>query len=31
VLGNTACAVAAYRIAREGGAEIILPWEEGFV
>jgi len=30
-LYTMACAVAAYRIAREGGAEIILPWEEGFV
>jgi hypothetical protein len=31
VLGNTTCAVAAYRIAKEGGAVVTLPWEEGFV
>jgi len=31
VLGNTACALAAYRIAKEGGAMVTLPWEEGFV
>ena len=31
VLGNTTVAIAAYRIAIEGGAVNTLPWEEGFV
>ncbi len=31
VLGNTTIAIAAYRIAIEGGAKNTLPWEEGFV
>ena len=31
VLGNTTVAIAAYRIAIEGGAVNTLPWEDGFV
>ena len=31
VIGNATCAFAAYRIAKEAGADVTLPWEEGFV
>lgn len=31
VVGNCTVAVAAYQIAKEGGAVNMLPWEEGFV
>jgi|TARA_B110000977_G_scaffold12947_1_gene16453 hypothetical protein len=30
VVGNTACAVAAYRMAKNAGADVRMPWDDGF-
>ena len=30
VVGNTTCAFAAYRMAKAAGANVAMPWEEGF-
>jgi hypothetical protein len=31
VIGNTTCAIAAYRMAKHAGVDVRMPWDEGFV